>query len=105
LRKKLSTLNSYTGRTKLSREDQLAYWSVSGLLEILETHYANEAALIEQCIEFLERHKGFINIDSITEHQSVEELSIMPFLLNEDYKNAFIAETALKTRVSKGLHT
>ncbi len=36
LTKKLTTLNSFMGRRRLSRDDQLAYWSVYGLMEILD---------------------------------------------------------------------
>jgi hypothetical protein len=41
LRKKMATFGSFTGRQRLTRDDQLVSWSVYGLLEILETRYAH----------------------------------------------------------------
>ena len=72
---------------------------MNGLLEILETFYSNQSSLIQSCIDFLEQHKRFIDLKSMTSHQSIEELLIMPYLKNEDYRNAFMAESAMKTRV------
>ena len=46
LTKKLTTLNSFTGRQKLHIEDHVIYWSIYGVLEILETKHSDKTEII-----------------------------------------------------------
>ncbi len=39
LKLKIQSLASFTGRTRLEKKDQIVFWSVYGLVEILETKY------------------------------------------------------------------
>jgi len=40
LKLKMQTLSSFSGRSKLDAEDKKVYWSIYGLLEILETYHS-----------------------------------------------------------------
>jgi hypothetical protein len=53
LKKKIPSMTNFTGRRNLSKEDQIVYWAVYGLEEILETHYTNETELLDNCSLFL----------------------------------------------------
>ena len=52
----------------MSRDDQLVSWAVYGLLEILETRYANERELIKTCKEFLESLERFVKHEKFSSH-------------------------------------
>ena len=64
----MTTLASFTGRQRLTRDDQLVSWSVYGLLEILETRYTHEKELIKTCKEFLESLERFVKHEKLSSH-------------------------------------
>ena len=47
LSKKLGSLNSFTGRSKLHVEDHIIYWSIYGVLEVLETKHSDKTDIIK----------------------------------------------------------
>jgi len=53
LKKKIPSMTNFTGRRNLSKEDQIVYWAVYGIEEILETHYPKETELLDSCSLFL----------------------------------------------------
>jgi hypothetical protein len=92
----MATLTSFTGRSRLHLDDHVVYWSVYGLLEILETKHAEKTDLIKNCKDFLESiHKFIKERDFSAPHPHVEELLILPYLKNEHFKNGFEHEIAV----------
>lgn len=92
LTKKLETFSAFTGRSRLSRQDQIAYWSLYGLLEVLETSYPEKLELIQSCKHQLESLSSYINVEELTNHDSVEELFFIPFLKSQEYRETFLTE-------------
>jgi hypothetical protein len=72
------------------------YWSVYGLLEVLETQYPQESELIENCKVFLSSIERFVDYES----SSSLDYYFLPFLHNKEFKESFILEQAILSKKS-----
>lgn len=60
----METLASFTGRSRLDKQDKAVYWSVYGLVEILENTYPLESELIKNCKVFMSSIERFIDFEA-----------------------------------------
>ena len=90
----MQTLASFTGRSRLDRQDKTVYWSIYGLTEILENNYPLESELIENCKVFMSSIERFIDYEA----SSPLDYYFLPFLDNAEFREFFILEQALLSK-------